>query len=1697
LANKPINFTQALYQSGILKGKEFFDTSISKSGFTPIQQSRIERKYRENLFRRHFKTAPWKIDEYLGYDPKTASYTAKTRDIHGDLLTYQAKKGEYNIPWNQVEDWEGLGQINRWEDKIATKRTAIRDAGILQKGIRATPKRSLLDSAWLHWGNASLNKKAIAGIGLGLGAFWAYNHFSGRDDRYNTIEGMPELGMASVLRKQNTPFGSGFREIMRIESIHDVLIDVPSRIGSTVSDVGTDISLGFASLFSGTDDNSNTIEGMGEGGFAAKLRKLSTDFGSGYRGSHFRGFVDETTFLASKEAWEKQTRFSTYDKIISPVLGRRFDPEELVTLWHGSHSVEEAREIVNSRTLLRRKGWRGEVERGLEPWGVWAEKRASFTEASEANFFGFAEEYLGQERSVREASIYGTKGAYIRFQVPAKYVAQNAARGTQREAFVPAMFMDKIQDMQVFSEEEMFGRGVEEDILEGTENFLEKKVLRRGPVPSPLRNTTIRANRPFIQRVKNPATKITNKLVEKRVATTLPSTLITPLSQLGEKTRTVPKGVLFGGGLLATGVLAYYLFSGKDDAYNTIEGMSEKGIAAQLRKQNTEFGSGWRGLLLDTAKEFGRSVKTYKGTILATGAVGLIYGYQKGKKEGEIKWGQFASLIAMDMADDVLLFGTMVASRKFPGLEKIKPYIEHPYVKQAGMGLFGFTIGKLTGEIGANLFSGKDDAYNTIEGLSHKGIAQQKRRQLTDFGSGYRGQEDSISGQEAALMAGGGIFAGSVAYGSLKLSRFSEGKKYPELAKMRRAARKGIRFWQPEIAKMRQSSVLDQAFSYLYEPLGLISEPKEVRGFKGLLLSQGPSKELKQVVKQNKIGYFADAGSVAIGSDKYATYRYLRQHKFTNMPRTFMASDIIRPGVTVESLSQDVGWRNLMEQARKGGGPLSNIVTKQRWGAHSRNVSLDFAEMSAQAYEGLIDSPRFHIFQEKLDLANEFRVVTLGNKPIYSAYRWGSPFSQKVINTIGNYLPAVKQWAKESHFLESAIPIEDSALRGRVEAFATRAASALPYKFGAFDIGLTRSGELSLIEAQRYFGTIKNPLVTERVFEALTGKTSKLGKGAIVGATVLGAGIVYGISNLFSGKDDYYNTIEGLSHKGIAQHKRKQLTDFGSGYDRAKALAKMAVARRFGNWVIGGTVEQTARAGRRGLFARVSGFFRENKISVLQPGFTSIEASKDILENTAFSQLRTELTGTGKARIAPVVGIHKQGIREMISSTLGRPLTTLEREKLAVPFTVFHETGEAQSLLKITQREGVFTEQAVGKISSRESMITATTTRGKVAGHQGFLPIFNEGYAAALHSNEMFTMAKSYRLAEATRAVENASTITQLKESVNYLKKTEQIYGNIEKKLIPRIDAVRIPKQGAAINPLAGALHPGDRGMATQIIREKTPFGSKLDRVKVFAEMAGMTFEKFTQSPKFLSLLSGSKVVRELGAGSFGKAFLRETSIGGEAFQFVEKVAHGKGTLKTAAETALAGEAETLQKLAGTPAAPSFYGYEAKGKSFFSRLFGKKRSSLYMEYIPGEGADKIFKNNPLGDSLPLSEEGSRMIKETIATAAGRGIKHADIAGRNVIYNSQSKEAFLIDWGLIERAAPTPEWTTQAIKESMKEMKNLTAFTGTASRASAKLTESAQDLRIVQEEVWKGAHSAGKQHGRFGVHSVRQQSKHGG
>jgi len=71
-----------------------------------------------------------------------------------------------------------------------------------------------------------------------------------------------------------------------------------------------------------------------------------------------------------------------------------------------------------------------------------------------------------------------------------------------------------------------------------------------------------------------------------------------------------------GAGALLSIPLIINSFSGRDDNFNVIEGLRHDGIAGGLRQRNTDFGSGWIGLLKSWSLNIGLSLSLLSGGVL-------------------------------------------------------------------------------------------------------------------------------------------------------------------------------------------------------------------------------------------------------------------------------------------------------------------------------------------------------------------------------------------------------------------------------------------------------------------------------------------------------------------------------------------------------------------------------------------------------------------------------------------------------------------------------------------------------------------------------------------------------------------------------------------------------------------------------------------------------------------------------------------------------------------------------------------------------------------------------------------------------------------------------------------------------------------------------------------------------------------------
>jgi len=475
-----------------------------------------------------------------------------------------------------------------------------------------------------------------------------------------------------------------------------------------------------------------------------------------------------------------------------------------------------------------------------------------------------------------------------------------------------------------------------------------------------------------------------------------------------------------------------------------------------------------------------------------------------------------------------------------------------PHVITEGIpGAFYYTKGLLTSTEPMDVRLGQElpDVYlNRIKGFQQGGLSARLRGDNTDFDNGgYQGNQQYRGNFAFPASIGAGVGIGLLTYRSVfnpfDVKNISKYKRLEELRRI--GTQHGFRMVSTNIPEFFDEKIPAKGIKELgYHALGytLFGEMNptrhisELRGFSGVAYIQSGEWAQSQFPISTRV---ANWGSWDIGADKLSTWKYFEEKGIGGLhAKSIAASEFYQGG----KLS-DIG-RSFIEEA----GGLENIVVKHRTGARGTGVWMNAAELPSEIAENMYRNSASYMLQQKLDLAEEFRVVTVGDKPIHTTYRFGSKTLRQIGKLFGITPTKEKvgagKVASVSPF-EVIQPVWNKKYREGVEQFAEQVARNLPYEIGALDIGMTKEGKFLLIEAQRSFGNISNPIVSRRIKQLITGKA---GPGAIIASSIIGGIAGALINNHFSAKDDEYNTIEGMRHGGMAGEMRKENTDFGSGW---------------------------------------------------------------------------------------------------------------------------------------------------------------------------------------------------------------------------------------------------------------------------------------------------------------------------------------------------------------------------------------------------------------------------------------------------------------------------------------------------------------------------------------------------------------------
>lgn len=349
---------------------------------------------------------------------------------------------------------------------------------------------------------------------------------------------------------------------------------------------------------------------------------------------------------------------------------------------------------------------------------------------------------------------------------------------------------------------------------------------------------------------------------------------------------------------------------------------------------------------------------------------------------------------------------------------------------------------------GYYLFSGHDDDYNTIEGMSELGLAAQQRKILTDFGSGYQGEEDKGSSKLSKFMA----------YYAVGLGTFAVGKYGYRLGKI--IANKGRTTFFHGTSAMSAESIIKE---------GLLGRHA---GSEGSI---------------TKAALFSANNNLS--SKSFENLVYLERNKKLALSYAIQTEELAK-GVPLGDIQRDM-----------------EFLLKKRKGLYKKGV----VQFSIPAWkEEFQAAKRINPEVARFASAKDFVEHHMKNRSLME--QLGESDLQANLK-----FRIIRHLLKKSQVYEGDI--------------------ATKYIVGSRDFE-----KATWDEFREYLGT--------SIGKKEIGLTSL---GIIGGATAA----IWGV-NKFSGKDDAYNTIEGLRHGGEAAKLRKKMTDFGSGYDRVRALAKMA-----------------------------------------------------------------------------------------------------------------------------------------------------------------------------------------------------------------------------------------------------------------------------------------------------------------------------------------------------------------------------------------------------------------------------------------------------------------------------------------------------------------------------------------------------------
>ncbi len=427
-----------------------------------------------------------------------------------------------------------------------------------------------------------------------------------------------------------------------------------------------------------------------------------------------------------------------------------------------------------------------------------------------------------------------------------------------------------------------------------------------------------------------------------------------------------------------------------------------------------------------------------------------------------------------------------------------------------------------------SLFSGRDDSYNTIEGLKHRGLAVQSRKVLSDFGSGYQGpvvsgqiisptvsafREKWYQNEQTRAELEARVKASQTAYDDLGASELTQ--VGPGVAEVDISAYRPVwedadtlllrspawKFWKDDVA-IRLTGIDAPEIAHPGDPT------EWFRYHQAQPHGELSKQQVEELTANQQL-------RVLIASDPgQRTYnRYLGLIYREGNPDTPINLELVQQGIAAAlpfgESGSDIYPRSKFMRAERQ-------AISQEKGIWSEPFFQRYLEVS----KGLGGRITFNTFTDLTRLAKNYHLAAAESflsRPDPVDPRMGRWLGQRLIPSYGRFFSA-----KDDNY---------NTIEGLPHGGMAEKSRHIHSDFGSGWVGDVARATLLSSDDIAYYLWLR-PKVVKR-------KRKQHQQDPQI-----------------PGRDDAYNTIEGLPHGGLAEKLRKVLTDFGSGWDPLRALAK-------------------------------------------------------------------------------------------------------------------------------------------------------------------------------------------------------------------------------------------------------------------------------------------------------------------------------------------------------------------------------------------------------------------------------------------------------------------------------------------------------------------------------------------------------------